>query len=879
MSAKVRTPSSHHHRSSHSRSSTNTPYGLPPKTPSADQSTMSKLTPKDRRTQDPRTPSPNYFGFVSEHSNPPGSNPGAHAQKNWEFPPSQTRSTVAQPRSVAVEENPEFAAFRRQSEQNNTFYLRNGSLPSVGSPPQNSKMPIPGRDSSRDIENRRETVTAKSPPFREKSPFNQILNDAPRKESPSPLTSAGKLADTDHHGRLSLPTQSHHNATAQSSKQLPPRSETVPASPLDSRGPAMISAQECAELLASMPDQILLLDLRVYPQYQASRIKSALNLCIPTTLLKRPSFDIKKLADTFASESEKERFSCWKNAMHIIVYDQNSLHLKEAIAPLNVLKKFPNDHWAGRPAILKGGFLEFEKLCPDMVNYKSATAGTESSKQTLSMAPVAPGIAPVAGGCPMPDTQKPANPFFGNIRQNMDLIDGVGQIQLTYPDSMEKEDADLLPLWLREAAEPRDEGKKIADKFLNIEKTEQKRMQNALSGKVNYGTPKGDHAQEIRIAGIEKGSKNRYNNIFPYDHSRVRLQDVPMSECDYVNASYVETTFSNKRYIATQAPIPATFNDFWRVLWEQDARVVVMLTAESEGGQVKSHAYWHTGDYGPLKVKLLSEKRIPLDQRRPPSAIDNSSLKRPTLGQRRSTNPHTALEKQSAKESGKSNSEPLFMVQRHFTISHSAFPFQPMREITQIQYAHWPDFGAPASPSHLLNLIEQVSKAVRGTSTPGPATPGLNDPVPEAQRPLVVHCSAGCGRTGTFCTVDSVLDMLRRQRLERTAKSPTKNETRAHERHPDAMDVDEPESQEEDSDWVFRDDIDFVEKAVIDFRSQRLSMVQSLRQFVLCYESILEWLVERAPSITGAPQRPSLLTGGKDARKAGGRFSYHGKLG
>ena len=399
-------------------------------------------------------------------------------------------------------------------------------------------------------------------------------------ESPAPMTSAGHLADEDHHTRLSLPSNTYHGHAQQPSERIPQRAETVPTSSHEFRGPVMISAQECVELMATIPDRILLLDLRVYPQFQASRVQGALNLCIPTTLLKRPSFDIKKLADTFASEAEKERFSHWKDAMHIIVYDQNSSYLKEAVAPFNVLKKFPTDIWAGRPAILKGGFSEFEKGCPHMVDHQSITAGPKSSRQPLSMAPVAPGIAPVAGGCPMPTSEKPANPFFGNIRQNMDLIGGVGQIKLTYPDSMEKDDAEIFPSWLREVADPEDEGQKISEKFLNIEKTEQKRMQNALSGKVSYGTPKGEgQPQEVQIAGIEKGSKNRYNNIFPYDHARVKLQDVPASECDYINASHVGTAFSNRRYIATQAPIPATF-----IVSEKTVRMQNTLTTSRTSG-------------------------------------------------------------------------------------------------------------------------------------------------------------------------------------------------------------------------------------------------------------------------------------------------------
>lgn len=87
-------------------------------------------------------------------------------------------------------------------------------------------------------------------------------------------------------------------------------------------------------------------------------------------------------------------------------------------------------------------------------------------------------------------------------------------------------------------------------------------MQEALSGKVIYGTPSTGPSTGkcISIAGIEKGSKNRYNSIWPYEHTRVKLQGVREGGCDYINANHIQASYSNKRYIATQGPLPATFN-------------------------------------------------------------------------------------------------------------------------------------------------------------------------------------------------------------------------------------------------------------------------------------------------------------------------------
>ena len=161
----------------------------------------------------------------------------------------------------------------------------------------------------------------------------------------------------------------------------------------------------------------------------------------------------------------------------------------------------------------------------------------------------------------MPATDKPANPFFGNIRQNMDLIGGVGQIPLKHPSKTSKSAEKEFPEWLQRVSDDKDQGKKASTKFEQIERREKKRMEDALSGKVSWGTPKKQHPDgALQIAGIEKGAKNRYNNIWPFEHSRVKLQGVPNQGCDYFNGSYVKAAWSNKSYISTQAPVAATFN-------------------------------------------------------------------------------------------------------------------------------------------------------------------------------------------------------------------------------------------------------------------------------------------------------------------------------
>ncbi|KAE9977277.1 hypothetical protein BLS_001533 [Venturia inaequalis] len=829
---------------------------------------LRSLNARSPAVQDVRTPSPNYFGLAVEPANNSLSSAvGEHARGNWSPPTSNVRSTAAaSPRVMPHDQNPEYEAFRKQSERHG-FNSRSLSGFQMGVPPtvrqssQTSSTPaglisptstaLPASPKASIPSFKHADNTQRSPKRLLSSPVPHIF-DSPRRNSPAGFTDreqreapqAVQFLRQERDIRFSLPPTTGPRTAA----TLQNRADTLPAAMDDqvagdgkNGSPALISPQQVADIIQS--GEALILDLRVSTQYARARIAGALNLCIPTTLLKRISYDTSKLSETFKIPEQREQFEQWRDCKHIIVYDVNSSKIKDATPCVKMLEKFVKEGFNGGVWIVRGGFTDISMRFPNLVD-DSVGGGAMMSDSTLS-----PGqgntLPAVIGGCPMPITQNAANPFFSNIRQNTDLIGGVGQISLKRPASMNLQMEESLPKWLKTAAIASDEGKSVAAKFLKIEKNEQKRMQNALSGNVSYGTPKADALKPVQLAGIEKGQKNRYNNIWPFEHSRVKLQGVPMSGCDYFNANHVKADWSNKRYIATQGPIPATFNDFWNVVWQQDARVIVMLTAESEGGQLKAHNYWSDSQFGPLKLNFHSEKRASLE----PSRI-HRHRERPSMGQRRST---TSTSGRSAPSNVASpTSEQPYVIVRRFTLSHSNEPFARMREITQLQYSHWPDFGAPAHPTHLLGLVEQCDAVVRASTGSSNGSP-----VPEGSRPIVVHCSAGCGRTGTFCTVDSVIDMMKRQRREAPSSADAASPKR-HSRQPTPMDLDRsslafspssasPVWAAPDDSWVRNDDVDLIAKTVEDFRMQRLSMVQSLRQFVLCYESLLEWLCEQTP--------------------------------
>lgn len=309
-------------------------------------------------------------------------------------------------------------------------------------------------------------------------------------------------------------------------------------------------------------------------------------------------------------------------------------------------------------------------------------------------------------------------------------------------------------------------------------------------------------------------------------------------------------------------------------------RVIVMLTAESEGGQLKCHPYWKGREHGAIKLMPLSEKKasLDIDKYRSDSSHTPSSSSMGEAGRKRA-NTTTSVDSSTPTPQAQGPADASHVIIRKFALSHAAHPFAPMREITHLHFPAWPDFGTPAQPSHLLALVElanvmqraalpvdsaSIVESRKNSPADSPPITWYDEPEADARaRPMLVHCSAGCGRTGTFCTVDSVIDMMKRKRQTKTGDSEAKD-SEGDVSMADSDDAVSPRTNKMnfkphgrqasldrraftgsapiDTAWMQDDTVDLVRKTVEDFRGQRLSMVQSLRQFVLCYETILEWV-------------------------------------
>ncbi|KAM4060680.1 protein-tyrosine phosphatase domain-containing protein [Hirsutella rhossiliensis] len=915
----------HPPRASKSSKTTTTPLASPRPPYSVGQNSPPVRSPG--RHHDVRAPSPNYFGLVVESNSDPRESSGL-VRDNWSPASASVRSfAAALPKQVSLEPNADFEAFRRQVDINKgksfslptPHHVQPTSHPApvrprpprwhthtsdAGSEPSSmarsvfstKERPTSRMDIDQDSLYDSAYVSADSKRNSEASLVPAQIMAMPTYESPRPMDSPRRplvLAPPDARDpRMSL-VENRAEPTSPVGAAMGTRAVTLP-SRLDAAAPPMISGANLKELLGTVDDgRLLLLDIRSSQSFAQSRVKGALNLCIPTTLLKRPTFNIQKLQQTFQGGSGSGKFAEWRKMDWIVVYDAHASDKRDAVTAQNMIKKFTNEGFTGHTAILRGGFGMLQKSFSELIDEGSAAspAGQGECKGRING-----GLAPVIGGVSLPQATGELDPFFANIRQNIDLADGVGQFEVARPPDLE---SPLLPQWLREAASKSDHGKRVSDKFLRIEQDEQARMRNA------YAAFKLDKDQicKFQLSGVEKGGKNRYKDILPFDHARVRLQNRPAGACDYVNASHLSASRSHKRYIATQGPLPATFDDFWSVIWEQDVRVIVMLTAESEGGQLKCHPYWQGKEFGAIRLRLLSEKKVSLDidKHRSESGAAYPTQAAADWGRKRA-NTTTTLETSTPTnpQNAKSQAEAPYVLIRKFALSHSAYPFAPIREITHLYFPAWPDFGTPAQPSHLLALVELANLMQRaalpletasivGSRVSPPEGGGVtwhDEPeVDVLARPMLVHCSAGCGRTGTFCAVDSVIDMLKRQRQVRLAAVRAKGSQvdtamvdRDEELSPRTVRVADapgffdlapalaasnaPAPPGSDPHWPEQDTADLVQKTVEDFREQRLSMVQSLRQYVLCYETILEWVNrthDRAVNTIGGRRRSGSL--------------------
>ncbi|XP_069693443.1 uncharacterized protein [Periplaneta americana] len=253
--------------------------------------------------------------------------------------------------------------------------------------------------------------------------------------------------------------------------------------------------------------------------------------------------------------------------------------------------------------------------------------------------------------------------------------------------------------------------------------------------------------------------KNRYKDILPFDNSRVILSEyagVPGS--DYINANYIKGASGSPAYIACQGPLPHTVNDFWRMVVECEVQVIVMACNEEEAGKHKCENYWvekegEEKQFGMVAIRLVKASTV----------CPDFLVRTMRLKYTNSQSPHISEE----------------------------------RTVCQFHYSAWPDHGVPPLVRPLLDMV----RLVRDTQA-------------SETLPVLVHCSAGCGRTGTICAIDYVWGLLRAGKLSK----------------------------------------DFsLYKLVQDMRKQRIAMVQTKEQYVLVHQAVRELFHEQLRMIDSHP--------------------------
>ncbi|XP_059402807.1 tyrosine-protein phosphatase non-receptor type 9-like [Carassius carassius] len=205
--------------------------------------------------------------------------------------------------------------------------------------------------------------------------------------------------------------------------------------------------------------------------------------------------------------------------------------------------------------------------------------------------------------------------------------------------------------------------------------------------------------------------RNRYGDVLCLDQTRVRLKPRRNERSDYINASFMDGYKQKNAYIGTQGPLEKTYGDFWRMVWEQSVLVIVMTTRTDEGGRRKCGQYWPKEEGG-----------------------------QEVYG-------HIAVVNHRVDKHAHYNQTTLEL--------HNTETFE-QRQVTHFQFLSWPDYGVPSSALSLIDFLGAV-KHQQQWAVQAFGSQWRGHPLGPS---MVVHCSAGIGRTGTFCALDICLSQL-----------------------------------------------------------------------------------------------------------------------
>lgn len=532
----------------------------------------------------------------------------------------------------------------------------------------------------------------------------------------------------------------------------------------------------------------IVVDVRPFNTYSTLRVKGSINICIPSTLLKRASFDLAHVINSSTiTQALKDVLLERGKHFNIVIYDQASDSSRISIHLYRTIMKFYEGS-AFTVSYLDGGFQSVDSVLRDNMhvqtlrspvspnfNLPEGVVGLEVSGSRENL--------PFLTGFTLPSAADPNIKLLDSIKNGLTCIDTNVKYshQFKFPPNFPQK-KNRLPaffLFIVESYGKDNCSKLIVDhlseRFDRLEVSEQVRLSLAINNSngimpnsgcgslhdsTGYGTPLElcpccDDIKYTIPKGVEYGCKNRYKNVWPYEHSRVRLKRSPSCRSalydDYFNANYIHfEEHSETKYIATQNPLEATYEDFWNAVWYNGVQAIVCL---DDSSSLYSRRYYEEDNqYKSLsiRIKLVQE-------------YQGYTFRKIAITKR-----------------------------------------DQVRALYHFAYTDWPDFGTPESSETVFDMIKLKDKVLARNAKENPGITGSSD--------LLVHCSAGCGRTGCFITLDMVISLLTSKSLKSSLDQ-----------------------------WG---DEDLIYKSVQFQRQQRISMVQNLGQFIFCYESILNYFAE-----------------------------------
>uniref|UniRef100_A0A1I8BRW6 protein-tyrosine-phosphatase n=1 Tax=Meloidogyne hapla TaxID=6305 RepID=A0A1I8BRW6_MELHA len=325
------------------------------------------------------------------------------------------------------------------------------------------------------------------------------------------------------------------------------------------------------------------------------------------------------------------------------------------------------------------------------------------------------------------------------------------------------------------------------------------------------------------------------------DQNRIKLQSASSEHEAYINASPLELPFARRNYILTQGPLPNTTGDFWQMIYEQNVSICIMLSKVMEKSFVKCHSYFPHKDAPKSKFEnfecLLEHEEIKpnyIIRRICLTPLDSFCKQNKNLANNYVTPNNSPTKSVGSDGNIGENTTTTNLLQTNFGGCES-------RVIHHFQFTTWPDFGVPEDTDQFLEFLEEVRRTREMLlTTSQKESISLEDEGSSIQTnpPVVCHCSAGIGRTGTFVIVDSVLSMIEMNRINKQNLMTLENNGAKN----DILTLNNKEEGEKQQQIL-----NSLESLVVFIRKHRMGLIQTPQQLRFCWKTIVDWINKQHP--------------------------------